>query len=65
MTYNIKSHLARQRPDGFVALALEIERHAPDIVVVQDGREPGQHRGLGTPVAALFGDRHRYAHGSS
>jgi endonuclease/exonuclease/phosphatase (EEP) superfamily protein YafD len=64
MTYNIKSHLARQRPDGFVALALEIERHAPDIVVVQDGREPGQHRGLGTPVAALFGDRHhRYAHG--
>ncbi|HEX2540687.1 MAG TPA: endonuclease/exonuclease/phosphatase family protein [Caldimonas sp.] len=63
MTYNIKSHFARQRPDGFVALQLEVERHAPDIIVVQDGAEPSAQRGLGQPVAALFGDRHRYAHG--
>jgi vancomycin resistance protein VanJ len=63
MTWNIKSHAAKQRPGGFAALALEIERHAPDIVVVQDAQEPGPHRGLGLPVAALFGDRHRYASG--
>lgn len=63
MTWNIKSQLALERPDGFAALAREIERHAPDIVVVQDGQEPGAHRGIGTPVAALFGDRQRYALG--
>jgi endonuclease/exonuclease/phosphatase family metal-dependent hydrolase len=63
MTYNIKSHLAKQRQDGYVALQLELERHAPDIVVLQDAAEPGPQRGLGQPVAAMLGGRQRYTQG--
>jgi vancomycin resistance protein VanJ len=63
MTWNVKSFQARQRPDGFVALQLEVERHAPDIVVLQDGAEPSPQRGFGQPIATMLGDRHRYAHG--
>ncbi len=63
MTWNIKASLASERPDGFAALARELDRHAPDIVVVQDAQELDSHRGIGKPVAALFGDRHRFALG--
>ena len=46
MTYNVKALLAIGRPNGLAALAAEVERHRPDIVVMQDasplmrGRDP-------------------------
>ena len=46
MTYNVKALLAIDRRGGLAALAAEIERHRPDIVVMQDssplmrGRDP-------------------------
>ncbi len=51
MTYNIKAANAAQRGDGFAALAQEVARHDPDIVVMQDARGlPGAHA-----AAPLFG----------
>jgi vancomycin resistance protein VanJ len=55
MTYNVKALLAIERPGGMDALAHEITRHRPDVVVMQDssplmrGRDPahpGQMFGL-------------------
>ena len=71
MTYNIKTHLAMQRRDGFARLARDIDAHDPDILMVQDAGEPGPARLLpqsaapsaSAPVAALFGPRYRYQHG--
>jgi endonuclease/exonuclease/phosphatase (EEP) superfamily protein YafD len=46
MTYNVKALLAIERPGGLAALAAEVERHHPDVVVMQDssplmrGRNP-------------------------
>ena len=40
MTYNIKTHLAMQRRDGFTRLAREIDAQDPDILMVQDAGEP-------------------------
>ena len=46
MTYNVKALLAIERPGGLAALAAEVERHRPDVVVMQDssplmrGRDP-------------------------
>jgi endonuclease/exonuclease/phosphatase (EEP) superfamily protein YafD len=46
MTYNVKALTAIERPGGFAALAAEVERHRPDLVVTQDasalmrGRDP-------------------------
>ena len=46
MTYNVKALLAIERPGGLAALAAEVARHRPDIVVMQDssplmrGRDP-------------------------
>ena len=64
MTYNIKSHLAAARPDGFAQLAREIDAHAPDILLLQDAGEPSALRNLPVPpVAALAGHRQRYTVG--
>jgi len=46
MTYNVKALLAIERRGGLAALAAEVERHRPDVVVMQDssalmrGRDP-------------------------
>jgi endonuclease/exonuclease/phosphatase (EEP) superfamily protein YafD len=46
MTYNVKALLAIERRGGLAALAAEVERHHPDVVVMQDssplmrGRDP-------------------------
>ena len=46
MTYNVKALLAIDRRGGLAALAAEVERHRPDVVVMQDssalmrGRDP-------------------------
>ena len=48
MTYNAKALLAIERPGGVAALAAEVERHRPDVVVMQDssplmrGRDPAR-----------------------
>lgn len=38
MTFNIKSYLADQRFGGFVEIVEEIERHDPDVLVMQDAQ---------------------------
>jgi endonuclease/exonuclease/phosphatase (EEP) superfamily protein YafD len=64
MTYNVKAHLAAQRPDGLAKLAREVALHAPDILVMQDAglsRNGGPEATL--PAAALFGFAHVFAAG--
>ena len=64
MTYNVKATLAAQRPDGMAALAREVARHDPDILVMQDA-----HDSTGAPAAELlsggrvFGYPHVHAAG--
>jgi endonuclease/exonuclease/phosphatase family metal-dependent hydrolase len=36
MTYNIKSHRADERPEGYAPIAEEVLRHNPDVLVLQD-----------------------------
>ena len=64
MTYNIKAYYAVERPDGFAAIAAEIARHDPDLLVLQDARELGAAR-LADPALgrAVLGDRAVYAYG--
>lgn len=38
MSFNVKSYLAIQRFGGFSDIAAEIERHAPDLLVMQDAQ---------------------------
>ena len=38
MTFNIKSYLARERFGGYADIAEEIERHSPDLLVMQDAQ---------------------------
>lgn len=64
MTYNIKAYYAVERPDGFAAIAAEIARHDPDLLVLQDARELGAAR-LADPALgrAVLGDRAVYSYG--
>ena len=64
MTWNAKTHWASLRPGGFEALAAEIARYDPDIVVLQDAADPvGIPPGAAGSVAALLGGRARHAWG--
>ena len=56
MTYNVKAHLASQRPDGFARLAHEVALQHPDILVMQDAhvRSPGGGEAT-MPAASSFG----------
>ena len=38
MTFNIKSYLAQERFGGYADIAEEIERHSPDLLVMQDAQ---------------------------
>lgn len=64
MTFNIKAGHAVKEQDGVHALGVEIARHAPDIVVMQDADGLVAERGM-TPVigAPLFGLSNVYALG--
>jgi endonuclease/exonuclease/phosphatase (EEP) superfamily protein YafD len=64
MTWNAKTHWASLRPGGFEALAAEIARHHPDIIVLQDAADPvGIAPGAPGSIAALLGGRARHAWG--
>ncbi len=41
MSFNIKSYLAADRFGGFANIGAEIERHAPDLIVMQDAQSLG------------------------
>lgn len=64
MTYNIKAYLASQRAGGFEAIAREVARHDPDILVMQDAGELTLNRRSAPALAAdLFAGRNVYTHG--
>ena len=48
MTFNIKSYLANQRFGGYTEIAEEIQRHAPDLIVLQDAQSLGETDERGT-----------------
>ena len=41
MTFNIKSYLAADKFGGFADIGAEIERHSPDLIVMQDAQSLG------------------------
>ncbi len=55
MTYNVKALLAIERPGGLAALAAEIERHRPDVLVMQDAGPLTRGRGDRDHPGAMFG----------
>jgi vancomycin resistance protein VanJ len=63
MTYNIKAQQAATRPDGYVALAREVEVQNPDILLVQDADDPVPPGAPATLLDSLFGTRLRYVYG--
>jgi vancomycin resistance protein VanJ len=64
MTYNIKAHLASERPDGYAELAAEIARHDPDLLVAQDNRGAGRVRASeGWPGGLGYGLPHVFTSG--
>lgn len=64
MTYNIKAFLNVHEPGGLARVAWEIQRHNPDIVVMQDAGEAGAAvEPLNPQARQLIGDRQYYAFG--
>ena len=56
MTYNIKVEGAAERPEGIPALAAEIARHDPDLLVLQDAHiHRAQRAKPGVPADLSFG----------
>ncbi len=64
MTFNIKASHAVQEQEGVLALGLEVARHDPDVVVMQDANGLLVERGA-TPVVGVpvFGLKNTYALG--
>lgn len=64
MTYNVKSYLALQRPDGTEALAREILEHQPDILVMQDAGQLVDVEGnvQSADLIKVIGRGHPHAH---
>jgi vancomycin resistance protein VanJ len=65
MSFNIKAELARERRGGLTALEIEVTRHAPDVIAMQDA-DGLLVRRSDAPLAggaALFGLPHVYALG--
>lgn len=62
MTYNVKSYRAVWQRSGFEAIAEEIARHDPDIIVMQDAHELVT-RGLPPEMLAALPGRKTYAFG--
>jgi endonuclease/exonuclease/phosphatase family metal-dependent hydrolase len=65
MTYNIKGYLAVRQQGGVAKLALEVNEHQPDILVMQDAVQldfEGQG-GEASVVKRLVGERHVYHFG--
>lgn len=64
MTYNVKAYLAGHQTGAFDALTREVERQAPDILVMEDafdGTSPSQR--LLALAGTIFKERHVYGHG--
>ncbi len=64
MTYNVKSYLALQRPDGVQALARAILEHQPDILVMQDAGQLVDFEGnvQSADLLKVIGLGHPHAH---
>jgi endonuclease/exonuclease/phosphatase (EEP) superfamily protein YafD len=61
MTYNAKAYLASYRPRGFWELAEEVQRHNPDVLVMQDAGQLMDLKVTQPAVfKALFGERQVY-----
>ena len=64
MTYNAKAYLAEERPGGFERLVAEVQRHDPDLLVMQDAGELTEQRDKApASVAPLFDRRSVYTVG--
>ena len=62
MTYNIKAYLLRPQPEAFAPLELEVARHAPDILVMQDAGElTALRRTMPGAAQSIFVGRQVYA----
>jgi endonuclease/exonuclease/phosphatase (EEP) superfamily protein YafD len=62
MTYNIKDYVATRQARGFAEIAREIDRHDPDIVVLQDARQVADDDASKT-VLSILGDRQTFFFG--
>lgn len=62
MTYNIKDYVSARRPAGLGEIALEIDRHDPDIVVMQDARRVADDDAP-EKVLSILGDRLKFSFG--
>lgn len=64
MTYNVKAYNAVNRPGGLAEVAAEVQRHNPDVLVMQDAIHL-MDKGYVSAQAhqAIFGDRAIYAQG--
>jgi endonuclease/exonuclease/phosphatase (EEP) superfamily protein YafD len=58
MTYNAKAYLAEERPGGFERLVAEVQRHDPDLLVMQDAGELTEQRDKAPASVAPLFDRH-------
>ena len=62
MTYNIKDYVTTRRTGGLAEIAREINRHDPDIVVLQDARQVAD-ADAPEEVLSILGDRRKFSFG--
>lgn len=62
MTYNIKDYVSARHANGLAAVAQEIDRHDPDIVVLQDARQVADD-GAADKLLAILGGRRNFSFG--
>ena len=62
MTYNIKDYITTRRAGGLAEVAREIDRHDPDIVVLQDARRVADEDDPEI-VLSILGNRRRFSFG--
>lgn len=63
LTFNVKDYITLRQKDGRMALADEIERHDPDIFVLQDARSFQQDRIDAAFAREMFAGRQFYTFG--
>jgi vancomycin resistance protein VanJ len=63
MTYNIKAYRAVRQPGAFEALAREVDRHRPDLLVMQDAGDLTAARRTAPAIAqSIFAGRNVFSH---
>ena len=62
MTYNIKDYVATHQASGLAEIAREIDRHDPDIIVLQDARQLADDDSA-KEVLKVLGDRSKFSFG--